>query len=131
MSKVGLEISIDVTKIDKQRLFQGQKGTYLTITAFVDIDQKDQYGNNGMVTQKVSKEEQEQGVKGNILGNSKVFWTDSGQTQQQQNWNQPTQQQQQQIEKQNHQQGRYQQQPQQQNINPQSPTIDFDDDVAF
>jgi len=31
-----------------------------------------------MVTQDVSKEEREQKVQGNILGNVKVFWSDSG-----------------------------------------------------
>ena len=29
--KIGVEVSIDVTKIDKARLYQGQKGKYLTI----------------------------------------------------------------------------------------------------
>lgn len=86
MAKIGVEISIDVTKIDKAKLYKGKKGTYLSVTAFIDLDQQDQYGNNGMVTQKVSKEEQQQGVKGAILGNTKVFWSDNNsQTQGQQN----------------------------------------------
>ena len=83
MAKVGIELNIDVTKIDKSKLYQGQKGTYLTMTAFVDLDNKDQYDNNGMIVQKVTKEEQQQGVKGAILGNSKVFWSDANQVQQQ------------------------------------------------
>ena len=65
------EIKIDVTKIDKERLFQGAKGTYLDAVVFLD-DEADQYGNNGMITQQVSKEERESGVKGNILGNVKI-----------------------------------------------------------
>lgn len=72
--KVAVNLKIDVTKIDKARLFRGQKGTYLDATVFIDIDNKDQYDNNGMITQSVSKEEKEQGVKGNILGNVQVFW---------------------------------------------------------
>ena len=74
--KIGVSLKIDVTKIDKARLFNGQKGTYLDATAFIDLDQLDQYGNSGMVTQDVSKDERAQGVKGNILGNSKVFFKD-------------------------------------------------------
>ena len=77
--KIGVSLKIDVSKIDKDRLFNGQKGVYLDATVFVDIDTLDQYGNNGMITQDVSKEEKQQGVKGNILGNCKVFWNDSGQ----------------------------------------------------
>ena len=79
MSKLGIAIKIDVSKIDKERLFKGQKGTYLDATAFVDLDQLDQYGNSGMITQDVSKEEKDAGTKGAILGNTKVFWRDSGQ----------------------------------------------------
>jgi len=80
MAKIGVELKIDVTKINKQLLFSGAKGTYLDATVFIDIDEKDQYDNNGMITQKVPKD----GVKnsGAILGNCKVFWTD-GQSQQQ------------------------------------------------
>ena len=75
--KVGISLKIDVTKIDKERLFKGAKGTYLDATAFIDLDELDQYGNSGMVTQDVSKEEKQQGVKGAILGNTKVFWKDN------------------------------------------------------
>jgi hypothetical protein len=97
MAKVGVSLKIDVTKIDKARLFPGQKGTYLDAAVFIDIDQLDQYGNSGMITQDVSKEEKQQGVKGNILGNCKVFWNDAGQApqaqapQQQQQWQQTQQ----------------------------------------
>lgn len=83
MAKIGVSLKIDVSKIDKDRLFRGQKGTYLDATAFIDLDQLDQYGNSGMITQDVSKEEKDQGVKGAILGNSKVFWSDAGQAKQQ------------------------------------------------
>ncbi len=79
MAKIGVSLKIDVTKIDRARLFQGQKGTYLDATVFIDVDQLDQYGNSGMITQDVSKEEKQHGVKGNILGNCKVFWNEGGQ----------------------------------------------------
>ena len=83
MGKVGVSFKINVSKIDKARLFAGQQGKYLDATVFIDLDQLDQYGNSGMITQDVSKEEKQQGVKGNILGNCKVFWNDGGQAPQQ------------------------------------------------
>lgn len=79
--KVGIEVQIDVTKIEKARIFEGKKGKYLTMTTFVDLDNQDQYGNNGMVTHK--KEQNEE--RAPILGNSKVFWKEGGQQQPQQN----------------------------------------------
>ena len=84
MAKIGVSLKIDVTKIDKARLFKGQKGTYLDATAFIELDQLDQYGNSGMITQDVSKQEKDSGVQGAILGNSKVFWSESGQAPQKQ-----------------------------------------------
>ena len=71
MSKL-VAIKIDVTKIDKARLYQGAKGQYLDATVFLN-DEQGQYGDNGMITQSVSKEEREAGVKGAILGNVKIL----------------------------------------------------------
>ena len=84
MSKIGITISIDVSKIDKARLFKGKKGTYLDLTTFIDLDQKDQYDNNGFISQSVSKDERAQGMQTPILGNCKVFYSDSQQSPQQQ-----------------------------------------------
>jgi len=67
-----VRIKIDVTKIDKARLFEGKKGTYLDATVFLN-DEAGQYGDNGMITQDVTKEEREAGTKGNILGNATIF----------------------------------------------------------
>ena len=74
--KVGLSIKLDVTKIDKERLFKGAKGTYIDLTTFIDTAEQDQYENNGFVSQATSSEEREQGLKTPILGNVKVFFTD-------------------------------------------------------
>ena len=75
--KIGVNLKIDVTKIDKSKLFKGKNGNmYLDAQVFIDLDEQDQYGNNGMVTQAVSKEERASGVKGNILGNTRKFWGD-------------------------------------------------------
>jgi len=80
--KIGVSLKINVMEIEKARLFQGKKGAYLDATIFIDIDEKDQYGNNGMITQDVSKDEKAQGVKGNILGNGSIFWSDNSAPQQ-------------------------------------------------
>ncbi len=66
-----IKLKIDVTKIDKSKLFKGAKGTYLDAVVFLK-DEADQYGNNGMIVQSVTKEEREQGVKGAILGNAQT-----------------------------------------------------------
>ena len=79
--KVGISIRIDVTKIQKERIFKGAKGSYIDLTTFIDLDQKDQYDNNGFISQSVDKAEREQGIKTPILGNCKVFFNDN-QTQQ-------------------------------------------------
>lgn len=68
--KKTIALKIDVTKIEKERLFKGKKGTYLDAVLMFDTDD-DQYGNNGMIVQSVSKDEREAGTKGNILGNAK------------------------------------------------------------
>ena len=78
MSKVGISLKIDVSKIDKSHMFKGEKGTYLDATVFVDLDNADQYGNHGMITQ--SWKDQVKG-EGAILGNAKIFWRDQGQQQ--------------------------------------------------
>ena len=78
--KIGLSLRIDVTRIEKARLYAGAKGTYLDLTTFVDTEEKDQYENNGFISQSVDKEEREQGVQTPILGNVKVFFTDGAQS---------------------------------------------------
>ena len=76
MSKYGVELSIDVTKIDKDRLFVGKKGKYLSATVFIDTDNVSQFGDNGMIVHKATKEESDAKTKTPILGNVKVFWSD-------------------------------------------------------
>lgn len=73
MSKIGINISIDVSKIDKSRLFKGKKGVYMDVTTFIDTNNPDQYNQHGFVSQSTSKEEREAGVKTPILGNCMCF----------------------------------------------------------
>jgi len=48
MAKVSVALKIDVSKIDKERLYKGQKGTYLDAVIFLDLGEADQYGNHGV-----------------------------------------------------------------------------------
>ena len=82
--KARINVSIDVTKIDKDRLVKGAKGTYLNLTTLVDTANESQYGDPGFITQSVTKEEREAGLQTPILGNSKVVYIegeDTGRTQ--------------------------------------------------
>ena len=118
MAKVGVSLKINVSQIEKERLFSGSKGKYLDATVFIDLDQVDQYGNNGMITQDISKEEKQKNMQGAILGNAKIFWRDNMQQKQQP----------QQMVNQNYTQGTNVQQP---NPKAQSSGVDFDDDIPF
>lgn len=62
---------IDVTKLDKGHFFKGQKGIYADLVLIPNKDGTDQYGNDGFVSQGVSKEAREKGTKGAIVGNYK------------------------------------------------------------
>ena len=69
-----IKLSIDVTKIEKETLFKGKKGTYLN--AALIPTPGNQYGDDYMIVQDISKEEREAGRKGNILGNAKLSTKD-------------------------------------------------------
>ena len=111
MSKLGLRVRIDLSKIDKSSLFKVEKGIYLDLTTFIDLGQQDKYGNNGFISQSTSKDERQSGVQTPILGNVKVFYND---VQQGRN-----------INSQQNQQGQSGSQ------SPQDNPLDFDDDIPF
>lgn len=69
-----IAISIDVTKLDKSKLVKGKKGTYANITVSVN-DEDDQFGNNTSVWESQTKEERDDKVDRNFLGNGKVVWS--------------------------------------------------------
>ena len=72
-----ISISIDVTKITKERLYQGQKGKYLKLTVSVN-DEEDQFGNTVSAYEEQTKEEREGKAPKNFLGNGKVIWSSAG-----------------------------------------------------
>ena len=67
--KVGVKLNINMDKIDNSKIFKGKKGKYLNLITFIDLDVRDDYGQNGII-----KQEAEKGVDTPILGGSKVFW---------------------------------------------------------
>ena len=76
MSKIGVNLSIDVSKLDKSRLYKGAKGTYANLTVFIDSN-PDQFGKNGGVKEQATKDERDQKVKMPFVGNATIFWSDN------------------------------------------------------
>lgn len=63
-----IRVKIDVTKIEKARLYKGEKGTYLNCVLIPTENSR--FDQTHMVVQDVSKEEREAGKKGPIIGNA-------------------------------------------------------------
>tara|TARA_R110000803_G_scaffold39252_4_gene84635 strand:- start:1084 stop:1398 length:315 start_codon:yes stop_codon:yes gene_type:complete len=66
--------SINLDKIPKDKIYQGKKGKYLSITFTVN-DEVDNYGNQGPVVVDQTKEERAAKADKVYLGNLKVVWT--------------------------------------------------------
>ena len=65
-----IQIKLDVTKIDKSKLYKGKKGTYLSC---VMIETPESEYGHYMIVQETTKEEREAGTRGAILGNGKIL----------------------------------------------------------
>ena len=70
-------LSIDVTKIDKSLLREvikkdGTKAVYLNLICWPNKEGKDKYDNDGSVKHSLSKEQRDEGIKSEIIGNYKV-----------------------------------------------------------
>lgn len=68
-------ININVSKIPKEKLYDGKKGKYLQVT-FVQNNEADQFGQNASVYVSQSKEEKDSNIPKIYLGNGNVVWTD-------------------------------------------------------
>lgn len=62
---------INVDKIDKNRIFQGEKGRWYEFNLIETP--ANQYGNDYMIVEQIPKEEREAGGQGAILGNGKTI----------------------------------------------------------
>ena len=70
-----IKLNINVTKIPKERIFEGKNGKYLSLVLHDNKEGPDQYGNDGFIAIDVTKEEREAGVRGPIVGNWKHVGT--------------------------------------------------------
>jgi hypothetical protein len=69
-----ITLNIDVKKIEKARLYEGAKGTYLDAVLIETPNGHSDF----MIVQSVSKEERDAGVQGAILGNAKDWSKSAG-----------------------------------------------------
>jgi hypothetical protein len=76
MAKRVIKCKIDVKKLDKRKMYVGEKGIYANITL---IETPGGKMGDWMIVEDTSKEEQDAGNKGVILGNgkNKGGWGDS------------------------------------------------------
>ncbi len=70
-----VNLSLDVTKLPKEKMIKGKKGTYINLTMFLQ-DETDQYGNNASLIVAQTQEEREAKGDRTYLGNGKIAWTD-------------------------------------------------------
>ena len=72
--KQTIDISLDVSKIDKTALYESPKTgkKYLNISVLIR-DEKDQYGNDGFIVQDIPQAARESGERGEIVGNWKTL----------------------------------------------------------
>jgi len=66
--------SIDLTKIDKSKIYEGKKGKYYPITIVLN-DEVGQYGDSGYIQTEQTKDERDAKQPKTFLGNAKVVWT--------------------------------------------------------
>ena len=81
--KYGINLKIDVTKLDKSRFFHADSGAiYADLTTFIDTENTGQYGDHGAISQSKKKDEN---IQMPFVGNAKIFWSGEGQSNQTQN----------------------------------------------
>jgi hypothetical protein len=67
-----MKLVINLSKVDKQKLFKGQKGIYLNAVAIIK-DEPDQFGNHALIVEEISKEQRAAGERGTIIGSGKYL----------------------------------------------------------
>ena len=74
-----ISANIDLTKIEKSKIYEGKKGKYYPVTIVLN-DEVGQYGDSGYIQTEQTKEERDAKAPKSYLGNVKVVWT-NGNTQ--------------------------------------------------
>ena len=69
-----ISANIDLTKIDKAKIYEGKKGKYYPITIVLN-DELGQYGDSGYIQTEQNKEERDAKLPKSYLGNVKVVWS--------------------------------------------------------
>lgn len=67
-----IKLKIDVTKILKDHLFKGGKGTYLDCVVWPNKNGAGQYGDTHYIVQELSRQARDSGEWGPIIGNATV-----------------------------------------------------------
>ncbi len=70
-----INLSIDLSKIDKSKIIEGKKGKYYNLTVSIN-DSTNNYGQNVSASDPQTKEQRDAGEDKNFIGNGRVFWTD-------------------------------------------------------
>ena len=69
-----ISANIDLTKIEKAKIYEGKKGKYYPITIVLN-DELGQYGDSGYIQTEQTKEERDAKLPKSYLGNVKVVWS--------------------------------------------------------
>jgi hypothetical protein len=67
MSNPVINLRLDVTKLQKDRFHKGKKGIYADLVLIEKPNHE--YGDDGFIAEATSKEERDQEIRGNIVGN--------------------------------------------------------------
>lgn len=73
MKKRIVSLRIDVTKISKEKLFVGKKGTYLEVCILVS-DEPSKFDTPCSIWERETKEERDAKKDRTYLGNGKIIW---------------------------------------------------------
>ena len=69
-----MKANIDLSKIPKDKIYKGKKGSYLPVTITIN-DELGNYGDNGPIIVEQTKDERDAKADKVYLGNVKIVWT--------------------------------------------------------
>jgi hypothetical protein len=67
MSNALINLRLDVTKLQKDRFYKGKKGIYADLVLLEKPSEE--YGDDGFIVEAITKEERDQEIRGNRVGN--------------------------------------------------------------